>query len=282
MKISSRHLFIVLMFLCIPSCATVTDVNRAADLIRQDNEIFRLITETRRADPAKSSMLLKVLAAEAEKSALKAGETSNAVAFYRVAVTAYWRSDDSSVAGKLSAMVEKGKEICKKLGEDKPGRDCLYIDFALPFAALEAAAISRDYDQEIQSINLWDNVDTGKEEQILGSARDYLVQIKPAVENVVSYHQGAGQAVLSSHDEMKQYYCDNGLATLKKYSGIAKALSSKSKSYADKVADGGLKKGDNADQVPTPGETKTIKEFTESVKAINFTCFCGVQADCGE
>ena len=100
------NLFInVFFFLLLVSCATVEDVQRATDLIRTDNELTRLLDEVRPGDQTGVATDLIALAthAKGEADSLKSerGRVLDAIAYYRIAATAYWRSGRSEVVNDL-------------------------------------------------------------------------------------------------------------------------------------------------------------------------------------
>jgi len=218
-------------FAVLAACATVEDVNRASELIRTDNELTRLLTEVRPSDQAGSSVYLMGLAANASETAKKHAGSADAIAFYRIAATAYWRSGDPKVTEKLFSVTNSGQEACKALGDKAPDRDCLFLKFVIPFAGLESASKERQYITELADINFFDRVDTGKEIKILEDSGQYLRKIKNPVESILKF---GSDPVLSTHTEMREYYCDNAEKAYKHYDNIAASLLSKTKSYYDR------------------------------------------------
>ena len=77
-------------------CATAKDVQLATDLIRTDNELTRLLVEVRPGDTESAAVYLSGLAVQAKKEADELngvpGKERDAIAYYRIAATAYWRS----------------------------------------------------------------------------------------------------------------------------------------------------------------------------------------------
>ena len=213
------------------ACATVKDVQRASDLIRTDNELRRLLTEVRPNDQTGSSVFLSSLAADAKKKAEALGNSADAVAFYRIAATAYWKSDDSTVIDNLFAVVGSGQDVCGALGDKSPDRDCLYLQFVIPFAGLESASNERNYDMELDGINFNDQLDTDKEIGILKDTGAYLQKIKKPVESILKFGK---DDVLSSHSELRSYYCSNAKKAYRLYDNVSAGLETKTESYYSK------------------------------------------------
>ena len=174
------------------------------------------------------------LAADASATAKKYGGSADAIAFYRIAATAYWRSGDSTVIEKLFAVTNSGQEACKALGDKAPDRDCLFLKFVIPFAGLESASKERSYDEELANINFFDRVNTDKEIKVLEDSGQYLGKIKAPVESILKF---GSDPVLTTHTEMRVYYCDNAEKALTHYNNIAANLSSKTKSNYARQSD---------------------------------------------
>ncbi len=234
MRINLARIGVGFFIILFTACATVDDVQRASDLIRTDNELARLLKEVRPGDQEGSSVFLTVLAADASEKAKLLGNSADAIAFYRIAATAYWKSDKPEFTDKLFAVVGSGQEACGGLGDRAPDRDCLFLQFVIPFAAIESESRKLNYDAKLKKIDFFDQLETGAEIKTLDDTSGYLHKIKKSVKSILNV---GSDDVLLSHTEMKLYYCDNAKKALKTYNNIASNLYTKTVSYHKRKAD---------------------------------------------
>lgn len=228
-----RHLGtrIILVFAAalLAACATVADVQRASDLIRTDNELTRLLLEVRPSDPAGATLSLVSLAnhAEHEASALKDAQKLDAIAYYRIAATAYWRSGDPNVASALFNSAQAGTELCTELGEKAPDRDCLFLRLVIPFAGLEAVANDNGLWSRIEEVTLADGA-SDEEIQTMSLIFESLSTAKPVVEKILAV--GEDDRLLT-HPGMREYYCTNARKAIGFYDPTAGIFVAKVKEF---------------------------------------------------
>ena len=171
---------------------------RASDLIRTDNELTRLLVKVRPNDQAGAGVYLAGLAAdslgkgdalkekaETDKSGKKETLQADAIAFYRIAATAFWRSGSSKLVNELFAAANAGQELCAALANDAPDRDCLFLGLVIPFAGLEQHANRKGLAKELEDkTNFNDGQPASKDElAIMAEVGDALTESKKLVEN---------------------------------------------------------------------------------------------------
>ncbi len=221
--------FSVLLLVC---CATAEDVQRATDLIRTDNELTRLLVEVRPGDQAGASTYLSGLAAHAkgEADALKddRGRAPEAIAYYRIAATAYWRSGRSDVVNDLFEVTDDGTRLCVELGKNAPDRDCLFLQLVIPFAGLESNANNSDLSGLLKKVDFNDENAEPREIQTMNDIRGSLLQIKPLVQKILVV--GVDESLLS-HPGMRRYYCDNADKAFRYYDSAAGIFVTKVKEF---------------------------------------------------
>ncbi|MFH1982731.1 MAG: hypothetical protein ABIL58_12885 [Pseudomonadota bacterium] len=227
--------FAIAFFLVLSTgCATVDDVRRASDLIRTDNELTRLLVEVRPNDQAGAAMYLSGLAAHAkdEADALRTiqGKKPDAIAYYRIAATAYWRSGNPEVVNELFEVSDAGSELCSQLGDNAPDRDCLFLRLVIPFAGLEANANGNGLSGVLASVNFTDNAETPKEIETMGKISDALNQTKPVVQKILAIGKDER---LVSHPGMHDYYCTNAKKAFGYYDSTAAVFVTKVKEFHD-------------------------------------------------
>jgi hypothetical protein len=226
---------IVLLLVC---CATVEDVQRATNLIRTDNELTRLLVEVRPSDQVAAATYLTGLAnhAEGEADALKdnQGKIPDAIAYYRIASTAYWRSGNLNVVNKLFEAANKGIDLCAKLGENAPDRDCLFLRLVIPFAGLESNANGKGLSGLLDRVDFNDRNAIPDEIKTMGEIRESLIQAKPLVEKI--FVVGEDDRLLS-HPGMREYYCDNAIKAFGYYDSTAGVFETKVMEFHDNFID---------------------------------------------
>ena len=217
--------FLVLLLVC---CATVEDVQRATDLIRTDNELTRLLVEVRPSDQAGAATYLSGLAnhAKTEADALKDDQARipAAIAYYRIAATAYWRSGRSEVVNDLFEVTENGTKLCAQLGQNAPDRDCLFLQLVIPFAGLESNLKASDPSVLLSKVNFGDRRADSAEIKTMVAIHESLIQNRRLVLKILAV--GESDRFLS-HPGMRAYYCDNTKNALKKFDNAASVFTTK-------------------------------------------------------
>ena len=220
-KLATRFAIVVIVFL-LAGCATVKDVQRSTDLIRTDNELARLLVDVRPSDQEGAATSLEGLAiyAKGEADALKGGRAAfpDAIAYYRMAATAYWRSGKPEVVNDLFEVTDRGTKLCDELGENAPDRDCLFLQLVIPFAGLESKAKNTDLSGLLERVDFNDREGTPEEIVTMGEIRDSLTQVKPLVQKILVF---AKDNRLLSHPTMREYYCDNAKEAFDYYDDTA-------------------------------------------------------------
>ena len=116
-KHMNRAIIGIIVFL-LAGCVSVQDVRRATNLIRTDNELTRLLVEVRPDDQAGAEAYLIGLASDAEQEAdalvAAQGNQADAIAYYRIASTAYWKS------GRLRSRQRSFPDRRERLGPLRP------------------------------------------------------------------------------------------------------------------------------------------------------------------
>ena len=203
------RLMIGIVFYSLAACATVEDVTQASDLIATDNELTRLLAELRPDDQAGASSELAGLAATAQYQADALRDTpakADAIAYYRIAATAYWRSGNPDVTTDLFASTNAGNQLCTELGSEAPERDCLYLQLIIPFAGVETKAASDGVAELLDSVDFNDGDASSGDIENMNAVRDSLAATKPALEKILA--MGSDES-LQNHQSMQTYYCDN-------------------------------------------------------------------------
>ena len=222
MKRLTTGLIIGFIVFLLAGCATVEDVQRATDLIRTDNELTRLLIEVRPSDRAGAATFLSGLAthAKSEADALKDDQARipDAIAYYRIASIAYWKSGKPEVVNALFEVTNSGTDLCNRLGNQAPDRDCLFLMLVIPFAGLESIADSQGPFGSIDSIKFTDGNASTEDIETMIRLRDSLNQAKPMVEKIFAV--GKDDRLLSLPG-MRKYYCDNAREALGYYNSTA-------------------------------------------------------------
>lgn len=254
-----------LILFSFPGCATVEDVRRASDLIRADNELTRLLVEVRPQDQAGAATFLVGLGlkAESEADALSQDNATipDALAYYRIAATAYWRSANAEIANDLFKTANKGSDLCLGLQEKAPDRDCLFLQLVIPFAGLEANANESGLSELLKTVNFNDGNATPEEIETMGEVRNALNQAKLLVVKIFAI--GADDRFLS-HAGMRDYYCENSRKAFRHYDATAGVFVTKVKEYDEKFPNHTPALGITVD------EAREIRKLEENVPA-----FCG-------
>jgi hypothetical protein len=231
----NRWVIGVIVFL-LAGCATLKDVQRASDLIRTDNELTRLLVEVRPNDQTGAAIYLSGLAthAKSQADALKADpdKIPEAIAYYRIAATAYWRSGRPDVIGDLFEVTDDGTKLCADLGKNAPDRDCLFLQLVIPFAGLESNAKSSDLSSLLKGVNFNDGNATPHEIATMEKIRESFIQVRPLIQKIFSV--GEDNRFLS-HPGMREYYCENAKKAFNYYDSTAATFVTKVKEFHENV-----------------------------------------------
>jgi hypothetical protein len=210
MKKFLRSIVTGIIIISLSGCATVQDVQRGTDIIRTDNELARLL-QGKQVDPVIEipDELIQIgdhARKEGNELKNKTGKALDAISYYRIASTAYWKSKSTDVTNHLFDTVNSGIEICNSMGDNAPDRDCLYLQFVIPLAALESIANEGQINKLLEDVDFSDGSATTEEIQIMDNIANLLEKIKPLVENILD--RGADERLLS-HSGINTYYCKN-------------------------------------------------------------------------
>jgi hypothetical protein len=232
-KLKTRCIIGVIVFM-LAGCATVEDVRRATDLMRTDNELTRLLVEVRPSDQAGAATYLNGLAIQAKDQAdalkVTSGKIPDAIAYYRIASTAYWRSGNPDAVNALFEVTNSGSDLCNQLGDKAPDRDCLFLRLVIPFAGLESNAKGKDLSGLLDSIDFNDGNATSDEIQTMQEIRSSLNQVKPLVQKILDV--GDDDRLLS-HAGMREYFCRNARQASGYYDSTAAVFVTKVKEFDD-------------------------------------------------
>jgi hypothetical protein len=238
MQKSIKLIFISFISGLLASCATVKDIQRSTDLIRTDNELTRLLVEVRPSDQAGASTYLEGLAAYAKGEADKLKSDSNtypeAIAFYRISATAYWRSGKPEIVNELFEVTDSGMKLCADMGKNAPDRDCMFMQLVIPFAGLESKAKNPDISVLLESINFTDNNKTSDEIDTMKEIQKSLIQVKPLIQKIMSV--GTDNRLMS-HQSMSKYYCENAKKAFKYFDNKTGLFITKIKDYKVHISD---------------------------------------------
>lgn len=221
--------------LLLAGCSLTNQVKQANDLIMADNELTNLLVEVRPGDKAVASSYLRGLGTDATISADKLvtqGKKSDAIAYYRIAATALWRSGDLEVTDALFNAADTGISLCAELKNEAPDRDCLFLQLVIPFAALESA--DKDLGAKVAAVNFSDGAADDQEIVVMRSTRNALVNMKPVVDKIMAV---GTDDVLITHPQMRDYFCVNAQKSKKFYKSIAGTFALKVSKYYEKNLD---------------------------------------------
>ena len=232
-----RVIAVVVVFL-LAGCATVNDVRRATDLIRTDNELTRLLVEVRPGDKTGASTYLIGLANDAREEADALGSVqgneADAIAYYRIASTAYWKSGQPEVANELFRTANSGTDLCTELGENAPDRDCLFLRLVIPFAGLESFAGEKGLSGLMNRVDFSEGEATADEIAAMKVVHGSLSQAKTLVDKILII--GRDDRLLS-HPSMQDYYCRNAGLANDYFNPTVSVFVTKVREYKDNVGD---------------------------------------------
>jgi predicted small secreted protein len=236
-KLTTLFIVVTMAFL-LAACATVQDVQRATDLIRTDNELTRLLVEVRPNDQIGAALYLSALAthAKAEADNLKGDprRAPDAIAYYRIAATAYWRSGKSEVINELFEVTDNGAKLCAALGKSAPDRDCLFLQLVIPFAGMESNVKNANLPVLLDGVDFSDQTSTTEEIDTMAKIHKELMEIKPLVEKILTV--GLDDSFMT-HPGMREYYCANAQKAVDYYDLNAGEFVSHVRVFHDKFPD---------------------------------------------
>lgn len=218
-------------------CVTVKDVQRATDLIRTDNELTRLLVEVRPKDQEGSATYLVGIAIHAQTEAkslegLK-GKEADAIAYYRIAATAYWKSGAPEVVDDLFEATLSGMTLCAELKEAGPDRDCMFLQLVIPFAGLESLANGVNLKDTLGKIDFYDDKDTESETETMRNAFGDLEKARELIKKIYRFETDDR---LKKHPSMRDYYCTNVEKARNYHIGHTGELIGKVKDYDQRPA----------------------------------------------
>ena len=263
MKYIRFRIIIPVVVILFAGCATVKDVQRSSDIIRSDNDLARIVQEVRPIDNVSAQTELTQLAfhAKSEADALKTqkGKYADAIAYYRIAATAFWKSGNPRHANPLFEVTDNGSGLCAQLGDEAPDRDCFFLRLVIPFAGLEAEANQKGLSKLLADINFGDDENTDEERKTIVQAYTSLVHLQSLVQKIFVIK---ADERLVNHPEMKQYYCDNALESRDFYLALAAFFETRVLEYEANIGDDKLAiKPDDARNLRNLNPQKPI--FTE-------------------
>jgi hypothetical protein len=229
--------------LLVLGCATTEDVQRASDLIRADNELTRALVEQGNDD---GGVYLEGLAIDAKKKADELRKTdktkADAISYYRIAATAFWKSGSTKLVNELFAAADSGQAVCEELSEKAPDRDCLYLKLVIPFAGLEQHANKKGLSKELEEgVDFEDGRPASEEEiVIIKETRDSLNISRSLVKKILA--MGEDDRYLT-HMDMKDYYCRNAIEAKRYHNGLASNYFRKVRIHEKKIGDTEAKLG---------------------------------------
>ncbi|MBN1140232.1 MAG: hypothetical protein JXB25_00320 [Deltaproteobacteria bacterium] len=254
------HLGLIVFLLA--GCVSVQEVRRATDLIRTDNELTRLLVEARPEDQTNAAAYLIGLAVDAgrEADALAAAPNNRteAIAYYRIASTAYWKSGGSEGVDALFQAAEKGAALCAGLGKEAPDRDCLFLRLVIPFAGLESVA-REDLGGMLEEVNFNDGSATETEKAMMREIHKWLQLAKAPTQTILAV--GTDDRLLS-HGSMRDYYCRNAKAARDYYDPTVSVFITKVREYGNTFGD------------PRPALNVTLEEARALKLSEGVPAFC--------
>ncbi|WP_262690014.1 hypothetical protein [Kordiimonas aestuarii] len=219
----------LVLAIALGGCVTIDQVRTASNIIKLDNDLQQGIQQrirhrqaeahaqqipTDKRDPAGVQSLDFVNLADignqaankAQKLAAESDTLPEALSYYRIAAMAYWQSYDPSVNTALGNVVEDGKALCQKMGENSPDRDCFLLPLIPPYAGYEETrrSMSPGGSSLFSGINMADGA-TQQEARDLTTIADALVGMKAAVTQAYKVATDFGGVP----DNIKAYYCSN-------------------------------------------------------------------------
>lgn len=218
MKRFITYLFIGIVLFFLEGCATVKDVQRSTDLIRTDNELARLLNDGRLLEETDKGTELSILGDHAKTQAdnLKNSQDRfpDAIAYYRIAATAYWQSWKPDAVENFFNAAERGQKLCTQLDDMAPGRDCLFLQLLIPFAGLESEDKKINPQLLLNQVNFSDKNATVKEIENMTAIYSSLKKSKRLLDHIITIEKDNR---IMAHTGMKEYYCRNSKKAISRY-----------------------------------------------------------------
>ena len=209
-------------------CVTIRDIQRGTDIIRTDNELARILNEKQldKEIPRSTELIQIGDHARKEGDALKnmSGQALDALAYYRIAATAYWKSNEPEVTDRLFAVYDHGIEICNVMGANAPDRDCLFLELVIPLSGFESFIKEKQISALLDKVRFSDGTATEEEIGTMNKAGALLNEVKPRVESILAI---ARDERLLTHPGMHEYYCDNAKKAMNVFRGRTGTFESK-------------------------------------------------------
>jgi hypothetical protein len=205
-------------------CASVDDVQRASTLIRTDNELTRLLVEVRPEDRSSAAIWIAGLAVDAHARADALANTAHradAIAFYRIAATADWRSGDPAVASDLFDVVETATDLCDALEAGAPERDCVYLRLVIPFASIEELFAAEGPLMALDGVQISTGGFGDSEARLLETAHGAIGKADATIARILEV--GRDERLLG-HPGMQNYYCRQLAAAAERHGALSSVV----------------------------------------------------------
>jgi hypothetical protein len=220
MNILTKTAVIAASILALQGCLSTERYEMATDLNATDSKLTRLLMQANAKDdrnPKEDISLVALYAHDAASAAAKIGENKLALGYYRIATIGYWRDDIESNNQKLFEVVNAAENICKKMSNKAPDRDCFVIRFTPLLASLE---------ESLNQPGLAVNVATASAAEkktglnllfkIGGESKGGIYFKNGALSNLIN-QAIAQQGFLSKHTSLNEYVCNNLNTTFSSY-----------------------------------------------------------------
>lgn len=208
-------------------CATVNDVRQASQLIHTDNQLAALLAARSDKHHVVAQAELVSLGEDARKQAetleLDPSAKREAIAYYRIAATAFWQSGSSEAVDRMFGTVANGRALCESMPATKvPDRDYLFLKLLLPLAAFEASArADAGQADALEQVDFTDQENTASELETLKAVFRYLQAQKRLIREVDSLRDDRS---LAGHTGMQAYYEENSRRIHQDFEGLAGVL----------------------------------------------------------
>ena len=142
------------------------------------------------------------------------------------------------IRNHLFDSVNSGIELCNSMGDNAPDRDCLYLQFVIPFAGLESISNNGLINKSLEKVNFSDGSATTEELKTMDTIVGLLEEIKLQVEIILK--SGADERLLS-HSGMNTYYCENAKKAVKFFNSRVAGYIRKANIFEKSFNDSNLK-----------------------------------------
>lgn len=228
MKKFLRKVVLGFVVISLVGCVTIRDVQRGTDIIRTDNELARILNEKQldTGIPRATELIQIGDHAKKEGDELKtmSGQALDALAYYRIAATAYWKSNSPEVTNRLFAVYDNGIEICNAMSANAPDRDCIFLQLVIPLAGFESFIKEKQISALLEEVVFSDGTATAEETETMNRVGTLLNEVKPRVESILAI--GKDERLLT-HPGMHEYYCHNAKEAMNVFNGRTGTYESK-------------------------------------------------------